>query len=395
MFASPLFLMFMVVFIDLVGFGIVIPILPYYATSFGASALELGWLMASYSLMQFLVAPLWGRLSDRIGRRPVILISLAGTGLALTLLGFASRMENPIFWLFIGRIFAGICAANISVAYAYVADVTTDANRAKGMGLIGAGFGLGFIFGPAMGGVLSRYGYDAPMFAAAILTALNFVLAVFKLKEPPIDEATRALNRSKRFDLATIRGALTHPQSGRAIGLFFLATFAITQMEVVFALYMKARFDYDAQSAGLMLAFLGLIMVLIQGGAIGKLVTRFGELRLVSAGSLIAAVGLIIFAMTGSQGWILVSLALMAFGRSVLHPSLSTLTSVSAPPGLRGGIMGVFHSSASLARVIGPICAGLIYDRVGITSPFWLGAGVFALTFIVGLRWEKSLKVRP
>src|ERR1700722_13367098 len=173
---GSLLTIFLVVFIDLVGFGIVIPILPYYAQQYGASAWALGWLMTSYSLMQFLVSPLWGRLSDRIGRRPVLMISILGTAISMVMLGFAPSL----LWLFTARTFAGICAANISTAYAYIADVTTDENRAKGMGMIGAAFGLGFIFGPAIGGILSRYGYSAPMFFGAGLAVINLVFAYFK-----------------------------------------------------------------------------------------------------------------------------------------------------------------------------------------------------------------------
>ena len=174
---SALLILFLVVFIDLVGFGIVIPILPYYAKEFGASATQLGWLMASYSLMQFFFAPVWGRLSDSIGRKPVLLVSIAGTAASMTFLGFAHSLE----WLFIGRIFAGICGANISTAFAFAADVTTPENRSKGMGAVGAAFGLGFIFGPAIGGLLSPYGYSAPMFAGAALAAINLVFALVKL----------------------------------------------------------------------------------------------------------------------------------------------------------------------------------------------------------------------
>src|ERR1051326_1519151 len=168
---SALLNIFLVVFIDLVGFGIVIPILPYYAKHFGASAWGLGWLITSFSLMQFLIAPVWGRISDRVGRRPVLLVSILGTCLSMTFLGFA----RSLVWLFVGRIFAGIAGANISTAYAYITDITDESNRAKGMGLIGAAFGLGFIFGPAVGGLLSTHGYSMPMFAAAGLAAFNLV----------------------------------------------------------------------------------------------------------------------------------------------------------------------------------------------------------------------------
>src|SRR6185295_307339 len=264
---SALLNIFGVVFIDLVGFGIVIPILPYYAKQFGASGWALGWLMTSYSLMQFLIAPVWGGFSDRIGRRPVLLVSILGTCLSMTFLGFAQSLE----WLFIGRIFAGISGANISTAYAYITDITDESNRAKGMGMIGAAFGLGFIFGPFVGGVLSPHGYSVPMFAGAGLAAFNLVFAFFTLGEPPLTREARAANRSRRFDRDALRTAFADSRARLAISEFFLFTLAWTQIEVVFALYMNARYGYDARQAGVLLGAMGFVMVIIQGGFIRRL----------------------------------------------------------------------------------------------------------------------------
>ena len=179
---SSLLIIFLIIFIDLVGFGIVIPILPYYAKAYSASASQIGWLMAIYSLMQFLFSPVWGRISDYVGRRPVLLMSLLGSSISMALLGLAGSLS----WLFIARAFAGMCGANISTAYAYVTDVTSEKDRAKGMGMIGAGFGLGFIFGPAIGAVLSRYGYSFPMFVGAFMAFANFCFALVKLEEPEL-----------------------------------------------------------------------------------------------------------------------------------------------------------------------------------------------------------------
>lgn len=378
---SSLLNIFLVVFIDLVGFGIVIPILPYYAQAYGATAWQLGWLMTSYSLMQFVVAPLWGRLSDRVGRRPVLVGSILGTALSMTLLGFAPNL----LWLFVGRAVAGICAANISTAYAYVADVTTEENRARGMGMVGAAFGLGFIFGPAIGGFLSRYGYQTPMFAGATLSLINFVFAYFKLEESPLSAEARSANRTKRFDLQNIRLALSDPRSQLAIGLFFLLTFAVTQMEVTFAIYLKSLFNLDAQHAGELLALMGVIMVAMQGGLVGKLAKRYGEIRLITLGFLICTVSLGSFGSVRSLWAMVASLAVLGLGHGMLHPSLSSLTSKGAAPDRRGATMGVFQSAGSLARVIGPPTAGFLYDHLQPSAPFLGGSVVLAIAFAIVL----------
>jgi DHA1 family tetracycline resistance protein-like MFS transporter len=383
---------FMVVFIDLIGFGIVIPILPYYGREFGANAATLGWLMAVYSLMQFLVAPLWGRLSDRIGRRPVLLLSLFGTAIAQILLGMASQLENPLFWLFFGRIFAGICAANISVAYAYVTDVTTPENRARGMGLIGAGFGLGFIVGPAVGGILSRYGYDAPMFAAAGLTFANLAVAWFKLREPITSGELRTRSRlQRRWGLSEARNLLARSTIARPILLFFLVTLAITQMEAIFAIFMFDKYGFGAEKAGVLLAIMGLVMAFVQGGLIGRASKLVPEIRLIAGGTFLSAVALSLFAVAGTPLGVVAALTLMALSHGFVQPSLSSLASRGAPDEQRGATMGIFHSAGSLARVIGPPSAGLLYDRIGISSPFWMGAAFLLLASTLALAVAPSL----
>jgi DHA1 family tetracycline resistance protein-like MFS transporter len=386
---SALLNIFLVVFIDLLGFGIVIPILPYYAKFFGASGWALGWLMTSYSLMQFLIAPLWGSLSDKIGRRPVLLVSILGTCLSMTFLGFA----QSLVWLFAGRIFAGICGANISTAYAYITDVTDESNRAKGMGVIGAAFGLGFIFGPAVGGVLSRHGYSVPMFVGAGLAAFNFVFALLTLGEPPLTREARAANRARRFDRETLRMVFSDPRSKLAITEFFLFTLAWTQIEVVFALYMNARYGYDARDAGVLLACMGIVMVLVQGGMIGRLVKKYGEISLVLTGLVLCACGLTAFGMAREIGWAIALLAPTALGQGILHPSLSSLASKGAKANSRGLTMGVFQSAGSLARVIGPVIAGWLFDQAGWSTPFYAASVILGLGFALMAASRKSVAV--
>jgi MFS transporter, DHA1 family, tetracycline resistance protein len=377
---SPLLTIFLVVFLDLLGFGLVIPILPYYAQQFGASAWDLGLLMMCYSLMQFIFAPLWGRISDQYGRRPVLLVSIAGSALSMLALGFA----NSLSILFIARLFNGICGANISTAYAYVTDVTTDANRAKGMGMIGASFGLGFVFGPAFGGLLSVYGYAAPMFVAAALSSINFVMAYRTVVEPYQAPEVRMRSRSHRkVSLETWKQTFAQKNLALPIGLFFILTFAVTQMEIVFALYMQKHFAYDAKSAGILLAVMGITMALVQGLSMGKLSKMFAESKLVMFGFITCAVSLALFAIAWDAEKAGIALTIMAIGHGVLHPTLSSLTSKASKAHERGAVMGVFHSVSSLARVIGPIVAGFLYDFAFSSAPFWLG--VLLLSGAVGL----------
>lgn len=387
---SPLSIIFFVVFIDLVGFGIVIPILPYYAEAYGASATVLGWLMMSYSLMQFFFAPIWGRLSDRIGRRPVLLGSMAGLALSMLMLGLAPSL----LWLFVARTFAGICGANVSTATAYIADITSEEDRAKGMGIIGAAFGLGFIFGPVIGGLLSRYGFGVPMFAAAALSVGNIIFAYFQLPEPPRSREAREAAREKRFDLVAIRGAMGDARTRMAVLLLFVATLALTQMEVTLALFMQKRHGFGAQDTGWLLAFMGVVMVIVQGGLIGRLSKRFGETRLVLVGTIAMAIALVVMAQAMAVPMLVVGMGVLAFGNGITNPSLSSLASKGALPGRQGATMGVFQSAGSLARVVGPPVAGIVYDTFGIARPLLVAAGLMVFAFWAMAMWRVGSSLR-
>ncbi|MBI2339628.1 MAG: MFS transporter [Deltaproteobacteria bacterium] len=374
---NPLISIFLVVFIDLVGFGIVIPILPYYAKSFGAQATTLGWLMMCYSGMQFLFSPFWGSLSDRIGRRPVILTCLVGISASMALLGFA----KSLVWLFAARLLAGFFGANISTAAAYIADITKPEDRAKGMGMIGAAFGLGFLFGPALGGILSRWGYGAAGYAAGVLALLNFLFALKVLKEPPLSTEIRAVHRS-HLSWTAWRKTVTTPQTGLAVLLFFVVTMGIAQLETSFALFLLARFHLDAVHAGLILALMALALVGIQGGAIGRLVRWMGEARLVLAGCGIMAVTLFSAALSHAIAPFIIFLLLQSVGYAITNPSLSSLVSRHAPREVQGSTMGIYQSAGSLARVFGPVAAGVLFDHIGITAPF-VAAGILFTAALV------------
>lgn len=385
---AKLWTIFLVVFIDLLGFGIVIPILPYYAESFGAGGQELGFLMLAYSGMQFLMAPVWGKFSDKWGRRPILLMSILGTALALF---FLSRAET-LTQLYLGRLAAGFFGANLSTAYAYISDITTEENRAKGMGIIGAGFGLGFIFGPAVGGLLSPFGYGAPMLAGAVLAAFNLVVAYFVISEPPIDEETRRRRRARKLDVPTLKLAFSRPKTQAGISAFFLFTLAVVQMEVAFALFLKGKFGLDAKAAGMLLGFNGICMVLMQGGAVGRLAKRFGETSLIAAGALFCGLGLAIFALSPVFWGMVFGLGVLAIGHGIAHPSLSSLTSKGAAPEDRGLVMGVFQSAGSLSRVIGPVLAGAAFDHISPQTPFFVGTiFLFFVWVLIKIRRHKLI----
>jgi len=381
---SPLFTIFLVVFFDLLSFGIVIPILPYYSRTFGASAFSLGWLMAAYSIAQFFFAPIWGSLSDRIGRRPVLLATI--------LLGASAMVATALagsFWLLLlARLLAGAFAGNISTATAYIADITTEKDRAKGMGVIGAGFGLGFIFGPALGGILSttEHGFALPILVAAGLGFLNFLFAFFVLDEP--EQIKAPVSRSR---LAGLREAFANPRTAFPIGLFFLHTLAFTQLEVAFGFYVLFKFGFEAHGAGWLLAGMGLVSALLQGGLIGRLAKKFGEVKLLPFGFLVMGAALIAAPFAPDAFVFSICLLGIATGMGISSPSLSSLVSKGAPVSERGTVMGVYQSGSSLARVLGPPVAGLLYDRVSPGAPLFVSGIVVLLGLLIVLAGRRSL----
>src|SRR6267378_2947238 len=405
---SPLVVIFTTVFIDLVGFGIVIPVLPFYAegSRFNATPRTVGLLFASYSLMQLIFAPILGRLSDRYGRRPVLLISIIGTGIGFLMLGFATSL----WMLFAGRILDGITGGNISTAQAYIADITTKEDRAKGMGLIGAAFGLGFIFGPAIGGILTRWGIHVPFFFAAGLCFANAILLYFTLPETVTsDHPARNLAAGGR-GLSQVVNSLKQPRLRFVLVIYFLFIVAFSIMTTSFSLYTMFRFGYDAQHNGYLFAYVGIIAVIIQGGLIGPLVKRFGELPLVVVGALFFAASL--FAVpfvgpaTGGLIGLLIGGGVFSMGNSLATPALTSLASKSAGPAEQGSVMGVTQSVASLARAVGPSIAALLIHsqtpQVGVDGvahymsdyslyvTFWTGAVIMFLAFVLAVYFTRT-----
>lgn len=369
---STLTVLFGVVIIDLIGFGIVMPILPFYAVQYGASATTLGLLLMAYAAAQFVCAPAWGRLSDRIGRRPVMLFTIAGTAGSLLMLGLADSLA----WLFVARICGGAFAANVGVASAYIADVTEDHERTRWMGMLGASFGIGFVLGPAIGGGLAPYGNHVPMLAAAALGAANLVHAALALREPPRHAHEPQASRTR---LEVLRDAPVRWLCLANLGF----SLAVTQLETIFALFMLDAFRYDARDVAFLMVWMAIVMGGIQGGGMKALAARYRERALVIAGCLLLAGSFLMVPMVPTVPLLVGVLTVSSMGRALVHPSLMSLTSLAATPAERGVVMGTFQSSGSLARIVGPVVAGLLYDQLR-AAPFALAALLLVGVAILG-----------
>jgi multidrug resistance protein len=365
--ASPLVIIFVTVFIDLLGFGIIVPLLPFYAESFGASGLTVGLLGTVFSAMQFLVAPICGRWSDRIGRRPVILYGLLASAVAYVALALADSLTL----VFAARILGGIAGGNIPTAQAYIADVTTPETRAKGMGLVGAAFGLGFIFGPAIGGVLARFGHSTPMWFAALLCSANFVAALLLL--PESRRGATALVTPGRLDL--LRRAGRHPGLVALLAVFFLVSAAFSGFEATFALFTERRFGFTAETIGYIFAFIGSVLATVNGVLVGRVVPIFGERRLIPLALGVIGTGLLLVPAAHSVPVLFLVCGTIAVGMGFNSPSLTSAVSRLSDPTEQGGMLGLAQSLSALGRIAGPAWGGFLFDRAGTTVPY-LSAGV-------------------
>jgi MFS transporter, DHA1 family, tetracycline resistance protein len=390
-------ILFATVFFDLLGFGIVIPFLPMYAARLGIGAGAIGLLLSAYSITQFLFAPLLGRLSDRIGRRPIIMLGLFGSSLSYLIYGFT----NSFAGLLISRAVHGACAATISTAQAYVADTTEESKRAHAMGMIGAAFGLGFVLGPAVGGLLGAVSLRTPVLFAAALTFANLIFAAVRLPESraPQDAARiadavpRAREQSRdglregsrsSFDLPRRLGR--HRAIAPLFMVAFLMTFAIAALEATFALTVPAVYGYAAAGVGGLLAFAGLVQAIAQGYLVGKLVPRTGEAALTVAGAAALAMGLAPLGSWSSHAALYGMLILIASGYGLGTTAVTTLISRRTGRELQGEALGLNQSVLSLARVIGPIAGGIAYQAMGPAAPYLGGAAVAILAMVLATR---------
>ena len=394
---------FLTVFIDLIGFGIVVPLVPLFSRLSGASGFVIGAIIASFSAMQFIFSPIWGKLSDRHGRRPILLISTAGAALSYVLFALGSGFENhtlALWALLVSRMFAGACGGNITVAQAYIADITPPENRSKRMGLIGMAFGLGFIFGPAISGIALKFGgVTAPGWTAAALCAANFLLAYFILAESLKPDSGHAANRPR---FAQWGHTLAQPKIGLLILIFFLATFAFSCFESTLPLLVSDNFNLGltmdetkpAMTVISLFVFCGVIGAFIQGGLIGRLVKKFGEPKLIAFSLFLTGVSLALLPFMKGDGplkwsavlhaadwpWIkmLLALALLAIGSSLTRAPLFGLLSNLTPANEQGATLGVAQSAGALARIVGPLFAAMLYVHVPLL-PYVICGGISIL----------------
>ncbi len=378
---------FLTILLDLIGFGMILPFLTFYAQEFHASPLQIGLLFSSYSLTQLLCAPLLGRLSDRAGRRPVLLGSIAGSAISYVVFALAPNYAV----LLLARSLSGVAAANYAIAQAYMADVSTPQERSKAMGLVGAAFGLGFVLGPALGGVLEQLGASvAPLahigprlvpFAAAGLSTLNLLIASVSLPESLSPELRRsaASRGGSWMGFRELREVWRDTPLRGLMVLFFLVMLCFSMMETTLALFCQARFGFGARETSWLFVFVGIVLVIVQGGLLGRLVRKFGERRLILGGIVLMALGLALLPLTpvtippvwSKLGLLFLSLLLLAVGNGIHNPSTTGLLSRLAGEESQGSTIGLSRSFGALARILGPSAGTWIFAAAGVRWPFW------------------------
>jgi DHA1 family tetracycline resistance protein-like MFS transporter len=386
---------FFTVFLDLLGFGLVLPLLPGFAQSYHASARVVGLLMGTYSLAQFFFAPVWGRLSDRIGRRPVLMLSITGSVLSYLIFAFAGETPAPLVVLFVSRALAGIMAANLSTAQAYVADVTAPEERAKAMGMVGAAFGLGFVVGPGIAAGIGGSGELGVGLVAAGLSFADLIYTAVALPESLPAEMRARARQQTEGRVARMTRALANPVLGLPIFTFFLATLVWSGLvEGTLSLYLNAEFRFGARDTGMTFLVLGLLVALVQGGLVRRLARGSAEPRMVLTGTLCVAVALFLAPFIPSAGWALAGVvaALVGLGQGMNTPALSSIISRQAPAEDQGSVLGVTQGFSSLARAVGPALGGWLFG-LGMNLPFWAGAVLMSLAFLLAGRIASRLRV--
>lgn len=390
---ASLSVIFTTVFLDLVGFGMIIPLVGVYGRHYGASGLKLGLLGAIFPLMSFFFAPIWGALSDRYGRRPILIISLFGSTFAY--LGFS--LTNSFWMLFATRMFAGVFAGNIAAAQAYIADITTEKTRAQGMGMIGAAFGLGFMLGPPLGGIAAaKISLSAPGLIAATLCGLNALMAIVRLPESlPMEQRNTHVRSFWPFSQDRVQFLRHHPYLWIVSLMNFLAIFAFSNMEQTFSLMFQTKFGFETGEAGyrtgLVLMFCSLLGAIIQGGLIRKLVPKFGELRLLTMGLIAQFFGMIGFPYMPTYASYFLIVIPWAIGTGFITPTISSLSSKAGKANEQGQVLGITQALGSLGRTFGPFC-GLTLFSVDLHYPGLVAAFVTLLTLALVPLYQRRLK---
>jgi len=361
--------------LDMVGFGIVAPILGRYADRFGANGFQVGLLFASFSLAQMIFSPILGRWSDRVGRKPVIVISLLGTALG----SFITGAAGALWVLFAGRLIDGASGASVSVAQSAITDIASKEQRARMLGLLGMAFGIGFVFGPAIGGLAALGGPHIPFYVAGTLALINAVAAMIRLQE------TRVPNRSAQTARAHV--PFRKRRYGALAGVGFFSMLAFSGFEATFSLFGGARFNLTEASTALVFLGVGIVMSAVQGSLIGPLTNRFGSLRLLRNGLLLVSIGMLFLGAAVIWPTLIVALLFMVVGAGISSPSLTALVADSADDDRRGEALGIQQSATALARVVGPPLAGLAFDHVGIGAPYTFGALIYV--FAIGIAFRK------
>lgn len=353
--------------LDLVGFGIVAPILGRYAKDFGASGLEVGLMFASFSVAQMVFSPVLGRISDRIGRKPVIIVSLIGTAIG----SFITGIGGAMWVLFVGRIVDGASGASVAVAQGAIADIAPPERRAQLLGMLGAAFGIGFVVGPALGGLAALGGTHVPFFLAGTIAAINAVAAFIRLPETKPSHVAQ----QHESNVESVRSTLLTRYAIVAV----LTTLGFSGFEATFSLFGGERFNLTVGSSAMVFLFVGVILTVVQGGLIGPLTQKFGSRHLIRFSLPLVAVGLIALALTQNNQWFMLfmSMVLISVGQGIASPSSTALVTEAAPAHRRGEAFGYLQSAGAFARIAGPVIAGALFDHVGIGSPYFIGGLLF------------------
>jgi len=385
---SPIFVIVLTVFIDVTGFGIIIPLLPFYANEFQAGPTALGVLIASFAIMQFFFSPLLGKVSDKQGRKPILLISLFISFISFTIFSFA----NSYLMLLFSRIIGGI-ATERAVAQAYIADVTDHKNRTKEMGKIGAALGAGFIIGPALGGILSTYGFSIPGYAAMSLTLINILFVISFLPEPQrIKEKTmESINKSSGY-FRGLRDSLRKPLLGPTLLILFIVTLAFSTIPVIVPLLSIDFFNFNSLELSYVFIYIGLIQIVMQGFLINRLSKRFGEEKLIALGPILMATGTLLMPIFKNVAIFFFANAVLAAGFGLINTSIPAFLSKRISFNEQGSILGIAGSVASIANIPGPLIIGLIYDFAGSFVPFLISAVMLAIAFLIGCRVYSACK---